>query len=221
MDGLLLIKLLHLIAFVYWLGGDLGTFYASRFVTKEDLSSEARSTALTIMMGCDQGPRFAMPLIFPLGFELAVHMGYIDMAPIGVAIIWLVSIIWVATVITLHFAHGKNFIPALTTFDFYLRICVVIALLSLSGYALATGTIILAAWTAYKIIVFALLVACGLMIRIKLRPFMVAWGSLMTSGPTDAVNAAISGSIAKARPYVWAIWIGLFVNAALGLHLIG
>ena len=30
------LKLLHLLCFVYWLGGDLGTFYAAGLVVRRD-----------------------------------------------------------------------------------------------------------------------------------------------------------------------------------------
>ena len=77
MNDFLLIKLFHLLCLVYWLGGDLGTFYASRFVTRSDLSPEARRVAFTIMMGCDQGPRLAMPLTAGSGIHLAAAMNLV------------------------------------------------------------------------------------------------------------------------------------------------
>lgn len=220
MNEYLLIKLLHIICFVYWLGGDLGTFYASRFVVRSDLSNESRSTALTIMMGCDQGPRFAMPLILPLGLHLAHITGLFAVSDVWLTITWLLAAIWVTTVMVLHFAHGKSFIPALTQFDFYFRAVMIVGLLALSIYALMTGNILKADWLATKLLIFALLVACGLMIRVGLKPFMTGWGKLMAGDTSDAVNQQIQQAIAKCRPYVYAIWVGLLICAAFGTHLI-
>lgn len=220
MNEYLLIKLLHIICFVYWLGGDLGTFYASRFVVRSDLSNESRSTALTIMMGCDQGPRFAMPLILPLGLHLAHITGLFAVSDAWLTVTWVLAAIWVTTVMVLHFAHGKSFIPALTQFDFYFRAVMIVGLLGLSIYALMTGNILKADWLATKLLIFALLVACGLMIRVGLKPFMTGWGKLMSGDSSDAVNQQIQQAIAKCRPYVYAIWAGLLICAALGTHLI-
>ncbi|GAB3096313.1 hypothetical protein G8770_17215 [Aestuariicella hydrocarbonica] len=220
MNEYLLIKLLHIVCFVYWLGGDLGTFYASRFVVRSDLSNESRSTALTIMMGCDQGPRFAMPLILPLGLHLAHITGLFAVPDAWLAVTWLLAAIWVTTVMVLHFAHGKSFIPALTQFDFYFRAVMIAGLLGLSSYALMTGNILKADWLATKLLIFALLVACGLMIRVGLKPFMTGWVKLMSGDTSDAVNQQIQQAIAKCRPYVYAIWGGLLICAALGTHLI-
>ena len=51
----------HVLALVYWLGGDLGTFLSSRHVLRPDLGVESRQTAFKILMECDMGPRLAMP----------------------------------------------------------------------------------------------------------------------------------------------------------------
>ncbi|MFV8784248.1 hypothetical protein ACNKU7_17640 [Microbulbifer sp. SA54] len=220
MSAYLFVKLLHNLCFVYWLGGDLGTFYASRYVTRPDLSPQARSTALTIMMGCDQGPRFCMPLILPLGLQLAHMTGQWSVEPVWLWLSWGFCLGWLGLVATLHFAHGKSFVPALTQFDFYLRIVLIVGLLALAGYALATKFILTASWLAIKLGIFALLVLCGLLIRMRLKLFGAAWGRLMAGDSSDAVNQTISSSIASCRPFVYLIWVGLLVNAAYGLHLI-
>ena len=40
---------LHLLCFVYWLGGDLGVFYSSGILIKPGLSKESRTFVLKIM----------------------------------------------------------------------------------------------------------------------------------------------------------------------------
>ena len=220
MSAYLFVKLLHNLCFVYWLGGDLGTFYASRYVTRSDLSPQARSTALTIMMGCDQGPRFCMPLILPLGLQLAHMTGQFAVAPVWLWLSWAFCIGWLLLVATLHFAHGKAMVPALTRFDFYLRVVLVALLLGIAAYALVTSQVFPAGWLAIKLGIFALLVLCGLLIRVRLKQFVSAWGQLMAGDDTASVNDRIRRSIASCRPFVYLIWVGLIVNAAYGLHLI-
>ncbi|QKX18511.1 hypothetical protein [Microbulbifer sp. YPW1] len=220
MSTYLFVKLLHNLCFVYWLGGDLGTFYASRYVTRSDLSPQARNTALTIMMGCDQGPRFCMPLILPLGLQMAHMSGQFTVAAGWLWLAWAFSLGWLLMVATLHFAHGKSFVPALTRFDFYFRVGIIVLLLSLAVYALISNVIFPSDWLAIKLGIFALLVLCGLMIRVRLKSFGAAWGKLMSGDESDSVNRSIRSSIASCRPFVYAIWVGLLANAAYGLHLI-
>ena len=54
-----------------------------------------------------------------------------------------------------------------------------------------------------------------------LAPFVPAFANLMSAGPSDDVNNTMERSISRCRPWVWCIWGGLFLNAALGLHLLG
>ncbi len=57
----------HLLLFVYWLGGDLGVFYSSRFVVDPGRSREARLTAAKIMLDLDLIPRICMSLTLTVG----------------------------------------------------------------------------------------------------------------------------------------------------------
>jgi hypothetical protein len=43
---------------------------------------------------------------------------------------------------------------------------------------------------------------------------------MVSEGPSDAGNTAMITHMGVVRRYVWVIWIGLFVNAALGLHVV-
>ena len=215
----LLLKYAHLLAFVYWLGGDLGTFLASRQVVNPKLGPESRQVALKIMLACDMGPKLAMPLILPLGLHLA-HLGGalpIPAAALGAA--WLLAGYWFAVVLTLHIREGTPFAQRLARLDFYFRIIVALGLLGWAGALLAANQG--AGWAVSKVVIFALMVCCGLMIRVNLKPFVPAFAGMMTGGPSDEGNAVMARSIARCRPWVWCIWAGLFANAAIGIHLIG
>jgi len=64
------------------------------------------------------------------------------------------------------------------------------------------------------------MIACGLMVRIKLKPFGPAFAKLVAGNPSQADEDALEGSISATRPWVMVIWLGLLLSAALGLHLI-
>ena len=221
MNEYLLLKFAHLRAFVYWLGGDLGTFLASRYVIRDDLSTESRHVALKIMLACDMGPKLAMPLIFPLGMQMAISAGMIQISGPLVITMWLLALYWFAVVLVLYLNEGKAFTARLSQLDFYFRIVVVIGLAAFALYHLLGEGAGMPAWLAWKTLIFAALVACGILIRINLKPFVPAFTRMMTEGASADTNATMAGSIARCRPFVWCIWAGLFINAGLGLHLLG
>ncbi len=220
MTTILSLKLLHILAFVYWLGGDLGTFFSSRFVVDPKLSPAQRGIALKIMLGCDQGPKLAMPLIFALGYSLSARMGLIGAPGWLEALVWLIALAWFGNVNYLYFTSNLAAKARLAQIDLWFRVAAVLGLLGVSALALIGQAPIHADWLSLKLIVFAALVACGIYIRIQLKPFVAAFGQLMGSGSTPEVEATLSRSLGRCRPAVYLIWLGLVLNAALGLHLI-
>ncbi len=221
MNEYLLLKFAHILALVYWLGGDLGTYLSSRQVTNRELSPQSRQVALKIMLACDMGPKLAMPLIFAIGLHMAWLAGMLDPGGAGVALAWAVSLYWFAVVLLLSLGEGKPFTVALSKLDFYFRIVVALAILAYAAAVLVSGPGGAADWAAWKLIIFAALVGCGIAIRIHLKPFLPAFIDLMSRGASETGNRIMEKSIANCRPFVWCIWAGLFLNAALGVHLIG
>jgi len=221
MNEYLLLKFAHIIAFVYWLGGDLGTFLASRQVVNGTLSEESRSVALKIMLACDMGPKLAMPLILPMGLHLAYLGGAPAISGAAVTTAWLLSLYWFTVVMVLFLNEGKAFAARLSTIDFYFRLIVVVALLVYAGSMLSGAANSAWDWVAWKLLVFAALVSCGIAIRLHLKPFLPAFIAMASRGASESGDLIMEKSIAKCRPYVWCIWAGLFLNAALGVHLIG
>jgi hypothetical protein len=69
-------------------------------------------------------------------------------------------------------------------------------------------------------LIFAGLVGCGVMIRVNLKPFVPAFMKLVADGASEEVNDALAQSLNRCRPWVWAIWAGLLVNTAIGIHLL-
>ncbi|WP_337879403.1 hypothetical protein [Rheinheimera sp.] len=217
----LMLKLLHIVLFVYWLGGDLGTFYASRFVAKEGQSAEQRLTALKIMMGVDQGPRICMALMLGPGIHMAYTIGLMQVPAWAMVATWLLCLVWLGMVLAIHFGHDKSYLSWLTRFDFNFRLLVIAACLYFAIQSLlGDKSLILADFIAWKLIVFAALVGCGLGIRLMLKPFGPAFMQMLQQGPNPHLDAVIQGCLARARPFVYLIWLGLLLNTALGMHLI-
>lgn len=212
-------KYLHLLCLVYWLGGDLGTFIAGRSVLNEKLSAEARVTAIKILLACDQGPRFAMPLTLPSGLQLAYTMGILQVDSWVMTIIWALALLWLGLVVALHF--WKTQLPALAgQVDWYVRCLICLTCLLYGLASIPFDTAVTASWAAVKLVFFSITVLMGLMIRKKLIPLMAVYGDLVANNVTEKTNAGIRKGIVGATPYVKVIWLVLFINTAIGLHIL-
>lgn len=220
MNWFLLLKLLHILLFVFWLGTDMGTFYASRFVIDPKLSAPQRATALQILLGCDLGPRIAMPLIIPNGIHLAVYLSLVTMSNTGLVLIWLASFLWLALVLLLHFGKNEATKKKLQKLDFWIRPVIVVAVTAIAIYNLVNPIQIIAPYLNWKLLVVCGLILCGLGIRYHLNIFKPAFKHLMMGQNVNQANQIIKKKIADCTPYVYGIWIGLLLNAILGLHII-
>lgn len=209
-----IILYLHVLSLVYWLGGDLGTFLSSRYIVRDDLGVEARQTAFNILQQCDLGPKLAMPLTLGSGFHLTATYWPNLFFGLAIPLVWLVVFFWLSLVFLQHHSGGN---PRIATADLWLRYVVLILG---SFFAFSSWKMGLPNWVALKLAVFLSLVGLGIAVRYALKPFALAYVQMVTTGATSETNMAMRHHLGVCRRYVWVIWLGLFVNAALGLRLI-
>jgi len=208
--------LIHVLLFCYWIGADVGVFYSSKFVVNPNLNQETRLTAAKIMLGCDLLPRICMSLMLTVGGVLSHYIGVEHTLWQFVGII-LLGPIWLALVLILHFKHNAAFIPTLTKVDFYFRWLMIIAIIISCGHAIHSNRLDDTPWLIAKLLGFAFLIFCGLMIRINLKEFVNTYVKLLSNSQTDKDDQRMITSLAKVKPWVITIWVVLIIEAALGI----
>jgi hypothetical protein len=210
------VKFLHVLLFVYWLGGDAGVFYSSTFVVNDKLSKEARLTAFKIFVNLDMLPRYCLALMLTVGGILAEFVGYKHPTWQMIGIVAL-GPIWVWVVHMVHAKEGTDFGRTLAKGDYYFRLLMIFGLLGSVVWHWSTGELQPYPWLAAKLALFAFLIFCGFMIRRNLPPFIDGFRTLATKGPTPDSDAKMRDGLAACRPYVFAIWAGVALSAFLGI----
>ena len=211
-----LTRFLHLLLFVYWLGGDAGVFYSSRFVINPKLSRDARMTAAKIFIDLDMIPRYCMALMLTVGGILAEVMGISHPTWEMVAIV-LLGPVWLGLVIAVHAKEGSAAGQTLKRIDVWFRWIVIVSIMVSVIHSHWTGRLDGLEWFSAKLVIFAFLIFCGLMIRRNLPPFVEGFRQLAGSGPTPESDRLMIDSMARCRPYVLLIWAGIAVSALLGI----
>lgn len=214
--GYLLVKFAHVLLFVYWLGGDVGVFYSSGFVIDPKRSRDARLTAFKIFAELDMLPRYCLALMLSVGGLLAYYIG-VPHLPGQLPLILLLGPLWVLLVWAVHHYQGQPLGQRLTKFDFYFRCFMIVALIASVGYAYGDGRMRPYPWLAAKLLIFAFLIFCGLVIRLKLPRFVEGYKQLLASGATEESDRNMSEGLRSCRPYVLAIWVGLLAAAFIGM----
>ena len=206
----------HLLLFAWWLGGDLGVFYSSGRVVDASQPRAARLMAGRIMLALDLVPRLCMSLMLTVSALLAETVG-IPHPPWQMAAVLLLGPAWLALVLFLHLREGSAAAPVVRRLDLALRWVVIVAVVTSATWSLASGRLADHPWLAAKLYLFAFLVFCGLMIRRGLPPFIAGYAALAAGRETPESDRAMAASLARMRPWVLLIWVGLVASTVLGV----
>ncbi|MCH2479152.1 MAG: hypothetical protein MK201_05390 [Gammaproteobacteria bacterium] len=217
MSGEDIALLMHLLLFAYWLGGDIGVFYSSGFAINKNLTREARQAAGKIMMNLDLIPRLCLSMMLTVGGILTHYYG-IDHPLWQMVGIILLGPIWTCALIYIHFNEGTDLVKKMTTVDYYFRWIMVFTLLASVFYAFNyTDRLDADPWVGAKLIVFAGLIFCGIMIRKYIGGFIKGIHNIVNDTINEEDDIAMAESLSKARIFVLTIWFLLLVEVWIGV----
>ena len=208
--------ILHLVLFAYWLGGDIGVFYSTRMILNRSFSAPQRFMASRIMLWIDLLPRLCLSMMLTVGGILSEYVG-VSHPPWQYAMIVVLGPVWFTVLLIMHFKHNASFMPTLTKLDLWFRWFLIAAIVASVWWSVSTGRLDNAPWLAPKLIIFALMVLCGVMIRVFLPGFIAGVRALSQGSITEEQDDAMRRSIHRVRPWVFGIWLGLILEAFLGI----
>lgn len=212
------LKVIHILSIATWLGVDLGVFLCSSLGRNRSFSRETRSEFLGLLGKLDLGPRVSLIATLPLGLTLA-HLNWGLAASFGAPIGWLIALLcsaWAALVVRQHHGLGRWAKP-FATFDAAVRVaiaaaCIGLALISFAG---SSGGPIEASWIRWKVLLFGLMIVCGLWIRLGMRNAGQLFGATLVEEPTDDAYNELDRLIRSLYPPVFLIWAAIVVCVVL------
>lgn len=218
---LLVLKWVHILAMVYWLGGEWGVFQTSYYVINRKLPLEERRRHMNTTYKIDILARTGILLLFPLGF----HMGHLwGIQPYGGIWLWLNWIFFAAWIAVCWAAFIKRETDAglkLTRFDERIRyvvipVIMVAAISSLLGYGpFEAGP--MQKWFSAKVLIFSLLLVIGLKLRFVMREWTMLFRVLADNPGNREAEATLERSIRFARGLAFVYWFGIATVAFIGV----
>ncbi len=227
------LKALHILMVVVWLGTDIGTFASFNRVLDTTLSVPTRLSMSRLSNLLDQGPRSALVILLMLGLTMTQQGGWglagdagrlLSVAATLIGIVWFAGIwhqYWVN-----HPPLGVVRSPAhvtatsrFRTVDLWWRIGVASALLATAVYSLSkhNAAPISANWLSWKLVLFAGIVADGVLIRLLLPKLGGAIVAIATKGSSAEREADLARHGRTAKIYVLIIWGFLIAVSALAV----
>ena len=124
---------------------------------------------------------------------------------------WALGLWWFGNVLYLHLNEGKPAARKVARFDLAFRIGVVALLATYAAAQLLDASAATADWVAWKLLVFAALVACGIFIRLHLRPFIPAFAQMMAQGSSEETDNIMYTS-PDALPALRLVYLGRLIR---------
>ncbi len=207
----------HVLLFVYWLGADLGVFYTAKFIARSDLGLDERLRFLELTLLIDMGPRTGLILILPVGFQLSVMAGLIEMSVWQLALVWILSVIWLAAMWRVHLDRHRGAGGVSRRIDMWFRYAVIAAMAPLGIVSLLNGAPIPAPWLALKALLFAAVVAIGVYLRTIISAWKTGFQMLAEQRELDKANRLIAVAGHKGEIAALCLWALLLALAFLGV----
>jgi hypothetical protein len=211
------LRWLHVLAMVYWLGGEWGVFNTARYVTNINLSLDERRRHMDTAFRIDILARLGIILLLPLG----LHMGYnLGLQPLGgpwITGIWLFFGAWLCLTLSAYYTHQSDLGLRLTRIDEALRYVLIPALLVPGVMGIFGAGPLAARWYAVKVTLYAILLIMGLVLRVVMRHWVTLFRSLDAGASRPAVEAQLAKEIAMSRILAYFYWVGIATVAFFGV----
>lgn len=207
---------IHLLLFVFWLGGDLGVAILGEHFRKRTYSMQERLTILKLLVINDLGPRIAWALMVPITISMLGAGHYWDVSLWGLALAWLIGGYWIWLILKSHSLGQNPKAKPLKSQEFWLKISLCAFYLGLGAISLVKDAPLAQDWLALKALMFGVIFAAATMIDVKFKPLGPALGALIQEGSNDVTEAAVLKIMNRTRIWVRIVYLLLLITAFLG-----
>jgi len=216
---LAVLKWMHIIAMVYWLGGEWGVFQTSYNVINRKLPMDERRRHMETAYRIDILARTGIILLLPLGLHMGHLWGTHDYGGVYLVVMWLAMLAWLSLTLSAFFKRETDAGIKLTLIDERIRfvlipLLILVSLSSMMGYGPFEAAHI---WYTAKLLIYALLLVIGLKLRFIMREWTLLFRKLEEEGDDDAIERTLDRSIRTGRGLAYVYWAGIAAVAFLGV----
>jgi hypothetical protein len=212
----LVLKWAHIIAMVYWLGGEWGVFQTSYHVTNPKLSLDERRRHMETAYRIDILARLGIILLLPIGLHMGHNFGVQPLGGPWLVGMWILAAAWVALALAAFVHRGTDKGLKLTMFDDKIRYVLIPVLMGVGAWSLATGGPFTAKWYAAKVFLYSWMLVIGLVLRVVMRNWTATFRALAAGGPQAELEAKLTREIGLARILAYIYWVGIGTVAFIG-----
>ena len=219
-NELSILRWVHILAMVYWLGGEWGVFQTSYNVTNRELSLEERKRHMETAYRIDILARTGIVLLLPLGLHMGKIYGFVPfLVGPGIWWMWLFFSIWLAMTWMAFIKRETAIGIKVTMLEEKLRYPLIATLFIVAFMAFdGNGPIVTGEgshWYPAKMALYAFALCIGLFLRLVMRRWTTRF-QILARGPNAAEETALEREIAQARISAYIYWITISGVCFLG-----
>lgn len=216
---LAILRWLHIVAMVYWLGGEWGVFQTSYKVVNPALPLDERMRHMDTAYRIDIMARTGIISLLPLG----LHMGYLwGVQPLGgmwLVGMWVVWALWMAITWGAFAKRGTPMFKPLSNIEDWTRYLLIPTLLIVSIWSLMGDGPLRAGdgqmWYSAKLLTFGLALIIGVILRLIMHEWQKMF-PVLAEGPNPAVETKLKKSINLGRSVAYLYWVLILTTAFFG-----
>ena len=214
-----ILRWLHILAMVYWLGGEWGVFQTAYKVTDPKLPFAERMRHMDTAFRIDILARTGIISLLPLGLHMGYLYGLVPIAPIWLVVMWVLYFILFAITYGAYFKRGTPLGAHLRLIEDWSRYIliptlIILGLSSLLGHGpfeAGEGQ----KWYSAKVLTFGMLLIIGVILRYVMHEWPKLF-QILAAGPNDEAEAKLAKSIRLARTVAYIYWVGIATVAFFG-----
>jgi len=218
-NELAILRWLHIVAMVYWLGGEWGVFQTSYKVVDPRLSMDERRRHMDTAYKIDILARTGIISLLPLG----LHMGHLwGIQPLGGAWLWGMWIVWAAWMWltwAAFLAKGTPRFKPLSDAEDWTRYLLIPTLILVSGASLLGYGPLSAEdgqrWYSAKMLFYGLALIIGVWLRITMHEWQKLF-PLLANGPNAEIEEKMAATMRVARRSAYVYWVLILSTAFFG-----
>ena len=219
LSTLSVLKWFHIVAMVYWLGGEWGVFQTARHIVNRKLPMDERRRHMETAYRIDILARTGILLLFPIGWHMGYYWGVQPFGGMAITGMWIVFALWLTLCWSAFIYRETDTGIRLTIWDERIRYVaipamVIAAVSSLLGYGpfnAGDGQ----KWYSLKILLFAGMLVIGLLLRFIMREWTSMF-RILAEGPNQEVENKLEKSLRFGDRLAYTYWVGILSIAFLG-----
>lgn len=207
----------HLLLFVFWLGGDVGVFLLGQHFRKRNrYALGERLVLLRMLVLVDMVPRSAWALMVPVSLSVLAAGGWWAVPPALLLGAWIVGGVWLWLTWDIYLHDGTPRAHIGRRIEVYLKLALTFFYLGIGTMSLATGQPLVAGWLATKALLFGAIFVAAMLIDYCFRPVGGQLARLIAEGSSDVTERPLRRTMDRTRIWVLAIYLLLIATSWLG-----